>query len=97
MDQSKKQAIALMRYSAISPLVAGTAGDYESESAYFRETSARGIRAPDGSVRNYAPCTIQKWYSLYKKGGFDSLVPKKRSAQNSFRSPPSSGSSTRWS
>ena len=79
MDQSKKQAIALMRYSAISPLVAGTAGDYESESACFRETSARGIRAPDGSVRNYAPCTIQKWYSLYKKGGFDSLVPKNRS------------------
>lgn len=79
MDQSKKQAVALMRYSAISPLVAGTAGDYESESAYFRETSARGIIAPDGSLRHYSPSTLQKWYSSYKKGGFDSLIPESRS------------------
>ena len=43
MDQSKEQAVALMRYSAISPLIADPAGDYESESAYFREMSARGI------------------------------------------------------
>ena len=79
MDQSKKQAVALMRYSAIAPLVAGTAGDYESESAYFRETSARGIIAPDGSLRNYSPSTLQKWYSSYRKGGFDSLIPESRS------------------
>ncbi len=79
MNQSKKQAVALMRYSAISPLIAGTAGDYESESAYFRETSARGIKAPDGSLRNYSPSTLQKWYSAYKKGGFNSLIPESRS------------------
>ena len=79
MDQSKKQAVALMRYSAIAPLITGTAGDYESESAYFRETSARGIKAPDGSIRNYSPSTLQKWYASYKRGGFDSLIPESRS------------------
>ena len=36
MEQEKKQAIALMRYSAIAPLIAGTQEDYESLSAYFR-------------------------------------------------------------
>lgn len=48
MEQEKKQAIALMRYSAIAPLIAGTQEDYESLSAYFRTVSAKGIKAPDG-------------------------------------------------
>ena len=47
MEQEKKQAIALMRYSAIAPLIAGTQEDYESLSAYFRTVSAKGIKAPD--------------------------------------------------
>ena len=50
MEQEKKQAIALMRYSAIAPLIAGTQEDYESLSAYFRTVSAKGIKAPDGSL-----------------------------------------------
>ena len=34
MEQEKKQAVALMRYSAIAPLITGTQEDYESPSAY---------------------------------------------------------------
>lgn len=34
MDQEKKQAVALMRYSAIAPLVTDTLDDYESMSAF---------------------------------------------------------------
>ena len=30
MEQEKKQAVALMRYSAIAPLITGTQEDYES-------------------------------------------------------------------
>lgn len=48
MEQEKKQAVALMRYSAIAPLITGTQEDYESLSAYFRAASAKGIKAPDG-------------------------------------------------
>ena len=48
MEQEKKQAVALMRYSAITPLITGTQEDYESLSAYFRAASAKGIKAPDG-------------------------------------------------
>ena len=41
--------------------------------------SARGIKAPDGSIRHYAETTIEKWYAAYKKHGFDALVPTSRS------------------
>ena len=36
MEQEKKQAVALMHYLAIAPLITGTQEDYESLSAYFR-------------------------------------------------------------
>ena len=79
MEQEKKQAVALMRYSAIAPLITGTQEDYESLSAYFRTISAKGIKAPDGSLRHYSPGTLEKWYLSYKKSGFDALVPSGRS------------------
>ena len=79
MNQDKKQAIALMRYSAIAPLITGTDSDYESLSAYFREKSAKGIKAPNGEIRHYSPGTIEKWYLSYKKEGFDALIPTGRS------------------
>lgn len=59
MEQEKKQAVALMRYSAIAPLITGTQEDYESLSAYFRTVSAKGIKAPDGSLRHYSPGTLE--------------------------------------
>ena len=65
MEQEKKQAVALMRYSAIAPLITGTQEDYESLSAYFRTASAKGIKAPDGSIRHYSPGTLEKWYLHY--------------------------------
>ena len=79
MEQEKKQAVALMRYSAIAPIITGTQEDYESLSAYFRTASAKGIKAPDGSLRHYSPGTLEKWYLAYKKSGFDALIPSGRS------------------
>lgn len=78
MNQNRKQAIALMRYSAISPLITGTQEDYESMNAYFRDVSVKGIKDPDGNIRHFAPSTIQKWYLAYKHSGFDALVPASR-------------------
>ena len=79
MDDNKKQAVALMRYSAISPAITGALDNYGSLNACFREISARGIKAPDGSIRHYAVTTMEKWYAAYKKHGFDALVPTSRS------------------
>ena len=79
MDQNKRQAVALMRYSAIAPLIAGTQDDYESLRAYYRDVSAKGIKAPDGEIHHYSPGTIQKWHLAYKSAGFDGLLPTGRS------------------
>ena len=35
MDQEKKNAIALMRYSVIAPLITGLSDDYDSLTAFF--------------------------------------------------------------
>ena len=79
MDKDKQQTIALMRYSAIAPLLAGIPEEYPSMSAYFRALSDKGIMHPDGQLRKYAPGTIKSWFLDYRKGGFDALIPKSRS------------------
>lgn len=78
MDQEKKNAIALMRYSVIAPLITGLSDNYDSLTAFFYDASAKGVLHPDGTVKHYAPGTIEKWYRNYKDGGFDSLVPAGR-------------------
>lgn len=79
MEQDKKHEVALLRYSVIAPLITGMQEDYPSLSAFFRDASLKGITAPDGSVRKYAPDTIENWYRAYKSGGFDALLPTGRS------------------
>ena len=78
MDQEKKQAIALMRYSAIAPLITGLSDDYKSLTAFFNNASIKGVIHPDGTIKHYAPGTIEKWYRNYKQSGFDALIPTGR-------------------
>lgn len=59
MKQEKQQEIALMRYRTIAPLIAGLDENYPSKSAFYSETSAKGILGPDGQLHNYAPATIE--------------------------------------
>lgn len=79
MKQEKQQAIALMRYGAIAPLIAGLDEDYPSKTAFYTELSAKGLVGPDGRIHHYAPSTIEKWYLDYQNHGFDALIPKGRS------------------
>lgn len=85
MNQEKKQAIALMRYSAIAPLITGLSDDYESLTAFFYNASVKGVIHPDGTVKHYAPSTIEKWYRNYKEAGFDALIPTGRVDQGKPR------------
>ena len=41
MEQERKQEIALMRYSAIAPLVTGLDDDHPSLQAFFRDASQK--------------------------------------------------------
>ena len=79
MKSEKQQEIALMRYGAIAPLIAGLDENYPSKTAFYTEISAKGLVGPDGRVHHYAPATIEKWYLDYQNQGFDALVPKGRS------------------
>ena len=71
--------IALMRYSVIAPLITGLQEDFPSLETFFRDASARGVTAPDGSIRHFAPDTIETWYRNYTKQGFEALLPSGRS------------------
>ena len=79
MDQNKRQAVALMRYSAIAPLIAGTQEDYESLRAYYRDVSAKGIKAPDGQIRSFREkddsdgTLINGGFMVFEQGIFDYL------------------------
>lgn len=85
MDQEKKQAVALMRYSAIAPLITGLSDDYQSLTAFFNNASVKGVIHPDGTIKHYAPGTIERWYRNYKEDGFDALIPAGRADQGKPR------------
>ena len=79
MKQEKQQEIALMRYGAIAPIIAGLDERYPNNTAFYTEISAKGLMGPDGKLHHYAPATIEKWYLDYQNHGFEGLVPKGRS------------------
>ena len=78
MNDEKKQNLALMKYSAIAPLIAGLSDEYTSLAAFYRDVSAKGVLHPDGTVKHYAAATIESWYRRYKKSGFEGLIPSGR-------------------
>ena len=43
MKQEKQQEVALMRYGAIAPIIAGLDERYPSKTAFFAEISAKGL------------------------------------------------------
>ena len=78
MDYEKKQDVALLRYTAIAPVVTGLGDAYCSSNDYYREISEKGVTGPDGKVYHFHPDTLQRWYSAYKKQGFEALMPRDR-------------------
>ena len=78
MEQEYRHAIALMRYSAIAPLIPGLPEGYKNLSDYLEKASHKGLMHPDGEIKNYAPKTLYKWYTGYRNGGFDALMPSGR-------------------
>ena len=78
MDYVKKQDVALLRYTAITPVVTGLGDAYCSNNDYYREISEKGVTGPDGKVYHFHLDTLQRWYSAYKKQGFEALMPRDR-------------------
>ena len=76
IDEKTRVAVALKRFSLISPIING---QVESISAYSAEATREPIEMPRYGVKKYAPKTINGWYSDYMRGGLDALKPAPRS------------------
>ena len=77
MDADMQRQMALLRFSIIAPLCNDTY-DAPSKEAFCRQSAQKVYTLPNGKTRRFAPDTIKNWAILYKKHGFDALVPKGR-------------------
>lgn len=84
MDQKTMIEIASIRLALIQPAFNGTYPD-ASKKQYYERISATPLKLPDGKTINYAYGTLACWESAYRKGGFDALMPKKRSDHGKSR------------
>ncbi len=75
MDAAIKTA--QFRFALIAPLLQELVPD-ESDTACFMRITKEPLTLPDGRQVKYSFKTPQKWHYLYKKGGFDALLPKTR-------------------
>lgn len=69
---------AQFRFAIIAPVIQGLVPD-GSDTAYFMRITKNPLTLPDGRCVKYSFKTPLKWLYLYKKGGFDALLPKTRS------------------
>lgn len=76
--------IAQFRFGIIAPVIQDLYPD-ASRSAYYKRVSETPFTLPDGSVVSYNYKTIEKWVSLYQRGGLDALMPHPRSDKGSTR------------
>lgn len=78
-----KNTIALFRYGLISAVVNDTFED-KSQNEYFRRIAQSSYTLLGKEIR-LAPATIKKWYIMYRKFGYEGLIPKTRTDLNSSR------------
>jgi transposase InsO family protein len=70
--------IAQFRFALIAPVIQGLFPD-ASATAYYKRVTEKPLTLPDGSAISYSYKTLEKWKSLYSKGGLDALMPNARS------------------
>lgn len=77
-------AVASIRLSVIQPAFNGTFPDMNKK-AYYDRIAAKPLKLPDGREVRYSPGTFACWESDYRKGGFDSLMPRERADKGRSR------------
>jgi transposase InsO family protein len=76
IDEKTRTAIALKRFSLISPIING---QVTGITEYCKEATKEPLEMPRYGLKSYAPKTIEAWYSDYMRGGIDALKPAPRS------------------
>jgi putative transposase len=82
LSDEVRNAIALKRFSLISPILNGQVNNRRE---YYVQISSNPIEMPYYGIRKYAPKTIESWYSDYMHGGLDALKPGYRGDKGSYR------------
>jgi putative transposase len=82
LDDDARNAIALKRFSLISPILNGQVNNRRE---YYAQISSNPIEMQYYGVRKYSPKTIETWYCDYMRGGLDALKPGYRSDKGSYR------------
>lgn len=86
MTHDEKHDIALMRYSAIAPVINESLPPGQSLHSYFVSAAEHPYTLPNGHTKKFSPATIERWYREYKKEGFDGLIPAGRKDAGKTRS-----------
>lgn len=83
-ELARAVTIAQFRFGLIAPALQGTYSD-SSARAYFKRIASNPFVLPDGTAVEYSWKTLQKWVSVYKRYGFDGLMPMERSDKGTTR------------
>jgi transposase InsO family protein len=78
MNDKERNDIALFRYGIIAPAVTGTYENSVSLKGFFRDAAAKTYTNPRGESTKLAASTIERWFYNYQAGGFDALIPRRR-------------------
>jgi len=82
MDEKTKKEIALFRYGLIAPVLHGNVA---VQMNYFRQMAQKDFEVPRQGKKKYKPQTFKKWLKLYRRYGFEALVPKEREDKGQSR------------
>jgi putative transposase len=87
MDEETRKQVALFRFTIIGPLINSQLGHGELKQK-IHELSMRVFRIPGTRRRRIGKGTIAEWLLLYRKHGFDGLMPKERNDKGRVRRMP---------
>ena len=73
-DIKRAAEVAQFRFGVIAPVVQDLYPD-PSRTAYYKRVASSPFTLPDGSVVEYNYKTIEKWVSMYQRGGLEALMP----------------------
>jgi putative transposase len=82
LDEATRNAIALKKFSIISPMLNG---QVNHQGEYCAQVASSVIDMPHYGPKNYAPKTISTWYSDYLRLGLEALKPKPRNDKGGTR------------
>jgi len=82
MDEKERQAIALKRFSMISPILSGSV---KNNTEYFQELAKVPVDMPRLGVKLYHYKTFESWLYDYYRYGLDGLTPGFRSDRGKSR------------